>query len=236
MAIAEVGSGSQRATGSSSGGGTADVVYPGNVTSGNFGIVCGGIWNTPNGPTVITTSKSAGTATIGSVTTVLGSTGITWSGGVGIPFISYFPITGTGSLTMNVQTELSSDWMNIACDEFSGVHATPLDVDGGEFTFVGTTTPTDSITTLTANDLIVGVMLLGGSETITVGSGYTQIAEDESSAIQAYNAQFRIVTSATSYNVEWTLSIGNGGTIYNAAFKEAVAPPADTLIGAFMMA
>lgn len=236
MAIAEVGSGSQRDTGSAAGTGAADIVYPADVTSGNFGVIAGGIWNTGAGIGSVTTAKNAGTATIGSVTTILGSTGTAWAGGTGKAFISYFPITGNGSLTMRVTTDIGSDYINIAGDEFSGVNATPLDVDGGEAT--GTSDgATDTITTVTANDLIVGAIVVNTAVvSFNPGTGYTQIGSDNTASIQSYAVEFRIVGGAATYNVDWGSFGGSDSwAMVNAAFKET-SVAADPLIGAFMMA
>ena len=89
-------------------------------------------------------------------------------------------------------------------------------------------TPSDSITTATANAVIVGVVNLtsGTAPKITPGARYTQIHEDRGT-ISAYNCEFRIATTATSSSVDWT-SDNQGWSAYTASFKVSGAGGATT--------
>lgn len=210
---------------------------PNNVTSGNLLVIIGGIWNTSANSDIAFSAGAGSTATLGTMTTIIESTGISYAGGTGQAFISYGFVTGNGSLTILTDPQQAAG-NYIACGtiEFSGVHATPLDVNGGEL-YIPSGQPVDSITTLTANDLILGVMIgSAGTLTFTPGASYTQIDEDESGAQQAFAAEYRIATTATNYTVDWTSSLDSEFSILNVALKESTAPPADSLIGAFMMA
>lgn len=214
---------------------TTLATLPSNVTNGNLLVVAGGIWNT-SANTTITVSRNSGSATLGSMTTLITPTGLSYSGGVGQSWISYGFVTGSGSLEILVDPQQAAgNYITGGTIEFSGVNATPLDTDGGEALPASSATPTDTITTGTANALIVGVAINPGANTIWgVGSGYTQIDEDESAAIQTFSAQYQIVTAAGSYNVDWTMDLAHLTSIYDASFKEAVAAGVD-ITGVFMM-
>lgn len=220
-AIAEVGAGSQRGSGSGFNAATADCAFPGNVTSGNVIVVAGGLYNDVGTVGAITTAKTAGTATIGAVSTILSSTGV--FGGRMKAWISYALVTGTGSLTMRVSPDIaSSNYMRVACDEFSGTNIT-LDVNGGEAVLASATPVSDTITTAAANALIVGVTVPDSSvASWTAGTGYTLIGSSLDSATQIYAAEFKIATTATAYAVDFAFT--GGGTlnfsVVNAAFKE----------------
>jgi hypothetical protein len=193
-----------------------------NASSGNFVVVMGGVWNSGSGVTSVSVSSSGGGST-GAFSTILGATGVSYAGGVGKAFISYASVTGSGSLTFTVSTDVGSgNYLNLACDEFSGT-AIALDVNGGE-ALASADNIVDTITTLTANDLIIGVAVIangGATKTFVDGAGYTNIATDGSSTTQAYDAMFQVVTTATTYNVDWSIpGFAFDWSAVNAAFKE----------------
>ena len=238
MAIAEVGAGSQRNTNNNSSAPSVDIAFPGNVTAGNLIIVSGGIWNASTLSSITGSTKVGSTATVASYTTIFGATGVAWGGGVGTPYIIYGLVSGGGPLTVTVTPNLGSSYLNVACNEFSGVNATPLDVNGGEQTFGSAMSATDTITTVTANDLLVGSIALSGAVgAITPGSSYTQFGSDVSALFQPYSTEFVILVSApATHNVDWSWTVSaQSSSVVNAAFKETAAA-GDPLIGAFMMA
>ncbi len=218
-AIAEVGSGSQRATYDATGANgnvdSADLAYPGNVTANNLLVCAGANWR--NTGATIAVSDTRGTSYTVLSTTL--ATNITL-------FIAYGIAPSSGANTVTVDPTSTGNYPSFSCDEFSGVHtSTPLDVDGGSSTNTGTAV-SDSLTTLTANALLIGVMTHSASMTYTLtpGGSYTQIGEvEDNSGSTAFNAVFRIVTTATSYDVDWTLGTSATWAAYTAAFKPAAA-------------
>lgn len=220
MAIAEVGSGSQRATAT---GATGDrtLSFPGNVTSGNLLILAGCGFTVGSADPAPTITDSIGTAyTVASAVVFTN----------GRLFIGYGVAPSSGANTVSVDWATADTGSSFSIDEFSGQHATPLDVDGGSSTGTSTT-PADSLTTLAANDLLIGVMAHDGSSgiSITPTANYTQIGEEETNTFQDHNAVFRIATSATSYTVDWTIGSSSPWGVYTLAFKEASGAAASVL-------
>ncbi len=229
MAIAEVGSGTQRATGSFSGVDSGTLAYPGNITSGSLLICSGGTYvgGTPNQTHTVTDTRSTPYSTLEGVAHNAFS-------GDYKNYIAYGIAASSGACTVTLNPSGAVAYGQFAIDEFSGVDTgTPLQVNGGETTATSTTC-SDSITTTGTNALLIGTMSHhGGSNlTITPGGSYTQIGESENVAIYPYNVVFRIATTAQAYTVDWTI----GSSIFNwgqtAAFSEASAggTPASKLL------
>jgi len=215
VAITEVGSGSQRAaTGNNSGVDSASLAFPGNVTSGSLLIVAGAMWASgaaPTGATVTDTRSTSYTVVVGTV-----PPGMTWR-----TFLAYGVAPSGGACTVTVNPTGSSADLSFSIDEFAGQDASPADVDGGTSTGLSSTS-SDSLTTVAADALIVGVTSHEGSTgAITpTGTGQTQIGENESnSANQCHNACFRIVTTATSYTFSWTLLSTHDWAAQTHSFK-----------------
>lgn len=213
-AIAEVGGGSQRVTGSAGNFASTTQAMPGNVTANNL-MVCGGnIWNSPaiTGITMSDTRSSSWSVVLGPATNSF------------VPFIAYALVPSSGAVTITIDPTGGGNYGTWSCDEFSGnATSSVLDVDGS-YTTATTTTPSDSITTGTANALIVG--LLGNNTNTAVflapGSGYTQIGEVESASWAAHIFEFKIGTSATSYTVDATMSSAVSSTMQTMSFEELV--------------
>jgi hypothetical protein len=146
------------------------------------------------------------------------------------PFIAYAVAVTTGSVTFTVNGANADDWGSFSYHEFavSAGNTWALDVDGVGATGTSTT-PADSLTTLTANALILGVMTKNASATMTPTANYTEIGEEPSGTNLAHNAVYRIATTATSYTVDWTMNNSVGWTVYTAAFKEIVSAGACAL-------
>lgn len=217
--IEEVGAGSQRAqVATTSAVATQDFVYPGSVTSGDLLVIAGGMYAGDGNPTFDSLTSTRSSA----FSVFLGST---VAAGLQRTFIAYALATSSGACT--ITADLGSDgadaaYISAAIDEFSGVNATPLDVDGG--TSTGTSTSAaDTITTLTANDLIIGVATHVTLATLTATGGLTTFGEyDGPGTDQVYfNAAFQIATSATAYSPTWTLGSLSGWAAQTAAFKPA---------------
>lgn len=218
-AITEVASQRADATGCI-GTDTCAVAFPNNVTAGNLLIVGGSGADEDSGPGTYTVTDTVGTT----YTTLLCTTVPTQAGFESTAFLAYGIAAGSGAntVTVNPTLDTSVQQMDFAIDEFTGVADPPLDVDGGSSTGTSTT-PADGITTLTANDLVIGVVGIGTitGPTLTPGSGYTQIGESQSGG-DGFNFEFQIVTTAQLYSVNWT-STNILWSACTAAFKEAVA-------------
>ena len=216
MAIAEVGSGSQRASVTGDNVDSQALAFPAGVGNARLLIVAGSNFQSGVNAT-ISVSDTLST----SYTVIQASLGASTVG-----FIAYGVSTSSGANTVTVNPSGTGNYVSYSIDEFSGQHATPLDVNGGSST--GTSTaPLDALTTGTANDLIIGLVTHsdGSSPTITPTGSYTQIGEEENTALhQPYNMVFRLVTTAQSYNVDWTTSPSTTWLALTAAFKEATSP------------
>ena len=219
MAFAEVGSGSQRATNSSGSGDSSTLAFPGNVTAGNLLIVGGAAWAATAPTGIVVTDSRSTSYTVLSVQDV---------GNVRY-WIAYGVAASSGACTVTVNPQGASADHTYSINEFSGQHATPLDVDDGASSGQNDN-PSSSITTVAADALIIGVMThdddAASSPAITPGASYTQIGESENNSTnQCHSLVFRIVTTAQAYTVNWTLNIavGKESGIYTASFKPAVA-------------
>ena len=217
MAFAEVGSGSQRATNQHASADSGTLAFPGNVTSGSLLIVAGANWQ-----------SGGSTVSVGVTDTLSTSyTVVPYYVGEFTTFIAYGVASSSGANTVTVNPAGTGNYFSYSIDEFSGQHATPLDVDGGNSTATSTSAA-DSITTVTANDLIIGCVSQTAATTVTFtpGGSYTQIGEQEDSGTyQGHSAVFRIVTTAQAYSVDWTLGTSQAWMAMTLAFKEATASP-----------
>lgn len=210
------------------------VSFPNDVSAGNLIVLPMGTWENVGAGLTVTVTKSSGSATLvggSTLTTLFGSTGAGYGSGTMRPGLSYAVVQSSGSLTLQVAANHTM-YIAAATDEFSGT-SPALDVNGGELS--GSSTPfLDTITPLTANALIMGVIVLAdNNRTITMGSGYTEIDTEPDNTYQPYSTEFKIATTVTSYNVDWSIDSANAWVILNAAFKEtgsAVEPFALFLI------
>ena len=212
-AIAEVGAGSQRATQIKQTSNSAGLAFPGNVTAGDLLLVAGMMYNAGGPPASVTVTDSVSTTYGTKICTAVDTNGS--------PFIAYGIAPSSGANTVTVNPPNASDTFGWSQDEFSGTHTSaPLDVDGGNTTGSGTTA-SDDITTGTANALVVGLIGSGSADTHTAGSGYTKFGND-AAALTNFDAQFQVVTTATSYTVNWT-STFNNWTACTISFKVPTA-------------
>lgn len=216
MAWAEVGSGSQRVTGRVSTG-NLDIAFPANVTAGNL-LVVGGACQTTE---VATVDKTTGS---NAFTVVMGPD----EPGANLrPFIAYRLATASEAFTVRITTG-SNSYRSAAIDEFSGAHATVADAT--DFGTGTSTTPSDSLTTVAADALIIGIVVpnwQGPVTSITPGASYTEIGEEEDELNWApYNMVFRIVTTAQAYTVDWTTDPSNPWSVLTHSFAPGTGAPA----------
>jgi hypothetical protein len=214
--ILEAGSGSQRAVKTAGGVDSTTLAFPGNVNKDNLLVVLGSCWDNAGAPASIAVSDSRGTSYA-----VLLSADATNKFTI---FIAYGIAPSSGACTVTVDPSGSASDLGFAIDEFSGVNAAALDVDGS-FSAFSTSTPQDDITTLSANDLVLGVMsFAGATQTITKGASYTEIGQNQlTNNAQPFGAEFAIVSPAQLYTVDWVISGTPAWRVYTAAFKRSIA-------------
>jgi hypothetical protein len=206
---------SRRAKGTGNNVDSAGVAFPGNVTSGNLLIAAGALYGSADATIVVTDTVGTTYTVVSFNTTTVVNTFIAW--GVA---------AASGANTVTVNPTGAGDYFQWEIDEFSGAHATPFSVDGSFTDEVGASTAvTDALTTLVDNELIIGVMTFqdAATYTMTPGGAYTQFGEDEDNAtIVAFNAVFRIGTTAQAYTVDWTLGTADAWLAQTMSFKPAV--------------
>lgn len=221
MPFTEVGSGSQRATTQGGSVGSVGLAFPANVTAGSLLIVIGSASSDPSDPSPIAVTDSLGT------TYTVVESGVFF--GSQRTFIARGIAGSSGANTVTVNPATATSWMSFTIDEFASPNATPLDVDGS-YTLTGTpgTAASDSLTTLTADDLIVGVMSWSAytTETATPNGSYTLMgAQLDNNLYAAHSAIFYTnLTNATgSYSPAWTLGSSQTWIAQTMAFKPTVA-------------
>ncbi len=219
MAIVEIAS--RRASTEAGNFDSTNLAFPGAISVGDLLVAVGTTWATATHTNPVTDS-------LGHTYSVLQGADLSGNGGVYKTFIAYKIATSAGTPTVTINPSVAGAYGSFSVDAFSGVDSsTPLDVDGGSNTRTAVAAASDSITTLTANDLIVAVMshdISSSSPTLTPNGSYTQIGEIESTANAPHNAVFLVVTTATSYTPDWTIGVLVDHSIaQTAAFKEAAA-------------
>lgn len=161
-------------------GSTCTAAWGSNVTSGNLLVLAVHIASTTVVVDATSLTKSAGTATIGTVT--YGSDFNTATSAQG----GYYavPVTGTGSLTLLLTFNSGTSNCNLFGWEVSGQDVTtPINGHAGQRVGTdsnGTDDPADGITsgsiTTTVNNCLILAFASGNSQTLSAGTGFT-IAE-----------------------------------------------------------
>lgn len=218
MAIAFV----QSRTAEAGGYDSTTLAFNSNVTSGNLLIITGGIWN-GNDVTSFTMSDSVGTT----YTTLLGSA----TGGIPIkPWIAYGIAGGSGANTVTINPNGVGRYSSHTIAEFSGIDATPLDADGGNSTG-SSTTPSDGMTTIAADTVVIGTVVHGHGGTIAItedtGGGWTLLGEIQSISNAPHNAQYQIFSSAGAKTASWTLGASVSWCAMTASFEATAAAVAN---------
>jgi hypothetical protein len=133
-------------------------------------------------------------------------------------FIMYGFAGGSGANTITLSTHAGAE-RNFGCTQFENVNATPFSVDGGSAS--GTDmAPTTAITTTVTNSLVAAVMAhVSGASTLTAGTGFTEVAQQSSVANDPFEFEFKVVTTATTYNPNWTTGSTVNWGAASAAFK-----------------
>lgn len=135
--------------------------------------------------------------------------------------VAFSSNAAAGATTVTLTPQVP-DFIGFGISEFSGVNASPIDATAGTNTTGANATVNITSTT---DGLIYGALNLEDSGgTITVGSGYNQVWEDESFSAVAGGVEYKIATAGTQA-VNWT-SPNQGSTGYYIAamaLKEAVS-------------
>lgn len=196
---------------------TAALAFPNNVTAGDLLIAAGTNWKG--------SSQTIAVSGCSTTWTTIHGADRSGAGGIYRTWVAYGIAGVSGACTPTVDPGSTSNYGSYSLNAFRGSPSTPLDVDGGDSTGTGTTA-SDSITTGTANALIIGVMLhtdTAANRTLTAGGSYTQFGEIESVANAPHHAEFRIATTATAYTVDATIGTSVTWSMQTVSFKEATA-------------
>lgn len=211
--IAEVGGGTNRVSTQAANFDSTTIIFPGNVTADNLMVCVGNIWQS----TAWTTLTITDTRT-SSWSYLAGTASSSYK-----PFIAYAKVPSTGANTVTIDPNGVGNYWSGSCTEFSGTSTgTLLDADGGNSTGASTT-PSDGITTVNANALIVGIFMQtsGGNHALTAGSGFTTFGEIESPSNAPHHAEFKVGTTAGAYTVDGTIASAVSWEMQSASFLEA---------------
>lgn len=215
MAIAYV----QKVTAESANYDSTTLAFPSNVVSGNLLLCCGAVWD-GSAITSIPISDTVGT----SYTTLLGT--VVGGGQSILAWVAYGIAAGSGANTVTINPNGGGRYSSQTLIEFSGIDATPLDVNGGNSTGTSTSA-SDSITTTAADTVVVGIMTHGSTSaqflTPDTGGGWVEAGEVQSTTNAPHNVVYQIFASAGSKTPSWT--IGNSVTwcAMTASFEATAA-------------
>lgn len=191
-------------------GSSPSKAFAGNVTAGNLIVVCGIAYaqHSSTGLAVGDCTKSAGTATIG---TIALNSNITYkydSTNYMSVAIWSVPVTGTGSCTMQV-TSYTSWYVDMSINEYtSSLGSNKLTLNDHRTGSGASGAPATASGSSTANAVFCGATSNSGASnpiTCTPGATYTQVYEEEDGAdYESGNIEDKIVTGATSSTADWT--------------------------------
>lgn len=209
--------------------------FAGNVTAGNFLIITCNKFD----PSFVAfaagnCTKSAGTATIGTVAMVpQAADGAT---GANRAAIFYCYVTGSGSCTMQVAGMTAGSYSVLGIAEYSGlVASSPLEANSATNGSASGAAATGSMTSA-GGALYVGAIAVGTNTQIVVtytpyGAGYAVIFEEGNGLLHGLGSHIDdIVTTGTSQTAAWTLT---GSTIAVWAACGAVFTAAASATGSY---
>lgn len=225
MAIAEVGGGSQRASGGDSGYNTGPftLAYPNNVTEGNLLVGARAWWeaNADGGAEAfLDVTDSLGT----DYQVAISDAGATGSGTfrIGI-WWGFAPSSGPNTVSVLTSSAPNNTDGSMSIDEFSGVDDVSVTGD----TEVGTgTSAGNTLMTATDDELVLGVVTHNNNSnpSITVDGPATQIGEKQTSPDnQSHNFAFLIGGAAGSHGISWTLGASSGWSTLCVSFAKAAS-------------
>lgn len=216
MALAPV----QSNTGSAGGYDSTTLAYLSNVTAGNLLTCSGAVWNGSEVTSITITD------TLGSTWTVILSTNVS-GGAPHKTWIGYAIAPSSGANTVTIDPNGGGRYSSHGVAEWSGPHATPLDVDGGTSTG-SSTSASDGITTTDPDALVIEVMSQGsgGNHSLTAdtGGGWTMLTENENAGNAPYATQYQIFSgSAGAKTATITIGASVAWVAQTVSFKPAGA-------------
>lgn len=209
------------------------LAMPGNVTSGNL-LVCvhAKLLSKAGGDDSVAgdLTKSAGTATIGTVT-LDRSASFAYSAGDAYVSIGIFsvPITGSGSLTVALATDAAAGQYTFGtCEEFSGADVSGTRVAQANSANNVLSTPTTAVAsgnvTLSSGGMIYcGFSTVNTSVVITPDAAFTAVYENESNSNHMGGVMRRISASGLTDSCDWTLASNHDWVAAGVAYKAAAA-------------
>lgn len=170
-----------------------------------------------------------GTGGANSTVTVTDADSMTWhlrasDSGTSPPQTEWYAVA-SGTLASDTITAHSSVSANIQILAFgvSDANSAPFDTDASlpSYQTGSGSTPSGTVSTSNANDMILGFLNSGSSPTITAGSGYTLISTDYGSAPTGAG-EYEIVSSTVSSKaVDFSLSLSPGWNVIGDAVRKA---------------
>lgn len=218
-------SGQNAGTQTSTSSASTTISAPSNVASGNTAIVCVGCFSTNTLTfTAAGLTKSAGTATIGAPALAVQND---FLGGDGhyAAAVFYVPITGSGSLTLQVSSGDAGTYWIISFSEVSSSAALSTEASNGVGVNSSATTVDSGNATSAGAALFVGSMAAGtAGTTFTIDSAWTEIHQNAASnGAMSGGMGYRNVLSGTTDSCTYTIGAasGQGYSIVVAALKES---------------
>lgn len=200
----------------------------GSVTAGQLVVICGMKYSPSADPFVAADcTKSAGTATLGTISLDKTNGGADGVGAFGYTGIWSAIVTGSGTLTMQVGGAVAGSYLLIAAEAFNGNwDGTRVEATAG--TDQDTTSPVSTGNATSAGAaLFVGAMQnnAAAASTITHDAAFSLIYENETSTDDNGSAIYRIVSTGTTDSGDWTSTALNAGMASLVVYKEAAAAP-----------
>lgn len=202
------------------------LAFTGNVTAGNLLIIMADKYSPSNDAfAAADCTKSAGTATIGTITLDV-SQNVNASGSDYMANgIWSVPVTGSGSCTIQVAGGVAGSYWIIGIVEVSGA-------DTGASRLEDSSTGTANSSAVSSGDgtsaggaIFVGIhgVYTGSTRTITPDAAFSAIYEQEDVAHNIGAAEYRIVTTGTTDSASWSLDSGHLWMAAVVVYKESGA-------------
>jgi len=227
MTIAAVGGQAGGATGS---GASISRAFPSNVSAGSLVVIVGWRYDpASNAYLAADCSKTAGTATIGTISLDASFNLNDLDGSWGQVGIWTCLVTGAGSLTLQIAGGDATGAPSIATHEFTGNwDSTRFGPSSSNSTATNDTTNANSgNATSTGAALFIGglsVANTGNTVTVTPDAAFTTIYEFEAGATsQPGSGIYQIVSGATTDRAEWTIGTPNTGWCSVVAIYKEIA-------------
>jgi len=197
------------------------LAFDSNIGSGRGLTFSGAFWNgTEVNALTLTDTRSTSWSTF---------VGAGSAGTPDAPALGYGASTSGGACTVTIDPNGGGRYGSFTIAEWDDLDsASLLDVDGGNTTGGAANAAADSLTTVAANTLVIGVVTHGaGAGTLTpnTGGGWTELGEIESGANAPSSSVYQYFTSAGSKTVDWSVNPPNW-SVQTMSLKQAGAAPA----------